>query len=67
MHTNRISTGYATEFGHDIIRIDSTHSTNTYDFNLSIIVIDKYGEGISVAWMSSNREDAMAMNPFYCT
>ena len=52
----------------DTICIDSTHSSNMYDFNLIIItVIDEYREGIPVEW--SSREDAMAMNSFliYCT
>ena len=56
------------KFGGDIICIDSTHGTNMYDFFLvTILVIDEYGEGLPVAWMISNREDAMALNVFFTT
>ena len=37
-----------------------------YNFNLvTIVVIDEYGEGVSVGWMLSNREDAMAIIVFF--
>ena len=53
-------------FGNDTICIDSTHGTNMYNFNLvTIVVIDEYGEGVPVGWMLSNREDAMAIIPFF--
>jgi hypothetical protein len=53
-------------FGKDTICIDSTHGTNQYDFHLiTILVIDEYGEGIPISWMLSNREDAMALIPFF--
>ena len=56
------------KFGHDTICIDSTHGIDMYDFYLiTVVVIDKYGEGIPVAWILSNREDAMAINSFFTT
>ena len=37
-----------------------------YHFNLiALVVIDEYGEGIPVAWMFSNREDAISLIPFF--
>lgn len=37
-----------------------------YDFFLvTVLVVDEYEEGIPVAWMISNREDAMALQPFF--
>ena len=37
-----------------------------YDFHLiTVVVIDEYGESIPVAWILSNREDAMAINSFF--
>ena len=54
-----------TKFGGKTICMDATHGTNTYDFLLiSVMVIDDYGEGIPVAWMLSNREDAVALRKF---
>ena len=54
------------EFGSETVCVDSTHGTNVYDFKLiTIIVLDELGEGIPVAWMISNREDALALMPFF--
>ena len=54
------------KFGHNTICIDSTHGTNMYDFNLiTVVVVDEFGEGIPVGWMISNREDSMAIIPFF--
>ena len=37
-----------------------------YDFFLiTVLVVDEYEEGIPVAWMISNREDMMALLPFF--
>ena len=37
-----------------------------YDYYLiTVVVIDEYGESIPVAWILSNREDAMAINSFF--
>ena len=42
--------------------------TNMYHFNLiTLVVIDEYGEGIPVALMLSNREDAISLIPFFAT
>ena len=49
------------KFGNDTICIDSTHSTNMYDFYLiTILVVDDYGEGIPVGL-----EDAIALRIFF--
>ena len=54
------------EFGSEAVCVDSTHGTNVYDFKLiTVIVLDELGEGIPVAWMISNREDALALMPFF--
>ena len=46
-------------FGPTAICMDSTHSTNAYDFFLiTILVLDDLSEGIRIAWIISNREDA---------
>ena len=51
--------------GSRIICMDATHSTNQYEFMLTtIMVIDEYGEGCPVAWLISNREDQLVLNPF---
>ena len=54
------------QFGHKkILCMDSTHGTNSYDFQLvTIIVVDEYGEGYPVAWCLSNREDQFALENF---
>ncbi len=37
-----------------------------YDFYLvTIVVVDKFGEGIPVAWAISNREDTMTLLQFF--
>ena len=48
--------------GHNkIIRVDDTHGTNFYDFNLTaILVVDEFGEGYPTAWCISNRTDLIA-------
>lgn len=47
------------QFGPKAICMDSTHSTNAYDFFLiTILVLDDLGEGVPIAWIISNREDA---------
>lgn len=54
------------EFGSETVCVDSTHGTNVYDFKLiTILVLGELGEGIPVAWMISNREDALALAPFF--
>ena len=47
-----------TKYRGNVICTDLTHSTNMYDFLLvSVMIIDKHGEGISFAWAVSNHED----------
>ncbi len=51
--------------GSNIICMDATHSTNQYDFQLiTVLVIDDFGEGLPVAWLISNREDQIVLDPF---
>eukprot|EP00794_Sanderia_malayensis_P006481 gene6481-7221_t len=51
--------------GSNIICMDATHSTNQYEFMLTtLLVVDEYGEGLPVAWLISNREDQLVLNPF---
>ena len=46
--------------------MDSTHGTNTYDFNLTtILVIDEFREGIPVGWAISNREHVTLLVKFF--
>ena len=50
-------------FGKEAICIDVT---NIYDFYLiTVLVLDGYKEGIPVAWLISNREDAAVLNRFF--
>ncbi|XP_072384060.1 uncharacterized protein [Diabrotica undecimpunctata] len=54
------------KFGTNIICIDSTHGTNSYDFLLStLVVVDEYGEGIPVAYLISNKTDTFVMAHFF--
>lgn len=53
------------KFGSNIICIDSTHGLNSYDFQLTtILIIDEYAEGFPAACMFSNREDTFVYNFF---
>ena len=46
------------EFGNNIMCVDATHNTNMYDFYMiTIVVVDGFGEGISVRWAISNRKE----------
>ncbi len=49
------------KFGSNVICMDTTHGTNSYDFSLTfILVVDEFGEGIPVGWMLySNRQDGL--------
>ena len=49
--------------GHNkIICVDDTHGTNSYDFNLTtVLVVDEFGEGYPTAWCISNGTDLIAM------
>ena len=54
------------KFGKKCVCIDSTHSTNHYDFPLTtIMIIDEFGEGVPVAYMISNSEVAAVIEAFY--
>ena len=49
-----------------LICVDATHGTTTYDFQLvTVLVIDGYNEGISVAWLISNKETTDALTVFF--
>ena len=49
-----------------VICIDTTHGTNGYDFTLiSVLIVNEYGEGFSVAWVISNREDQILLMNFF--
>jgi len=53
------------KLGTDAVCMDSTNGTNVYDFKLTtLLVLDELWEGIPVAWMVCNREDAVALKPF---
>ena len=42
----------------NIVCVDATHKTNEYYFRLiTVLVIDKFGEGYPAAWCISNKED----------
>ncbi|GFR27067.1 uncharacterized protein TNCT_647971 [Trichonephila clavata] len=46
------------KFGKEIVCVDSTHGTNSYNFKLiTVLVVDDFGEGFPVAWCISNQED----------
>ena len=50
----------------NVVCVDATHGTSIYTFFLvTMLTMDEYGEGIPVAWMLSNREDAMALHTFF--
>jgi len=52
-------------FGPALVCVDATHGTNHYDFKLvTVIVLDEFGEGVPVAWMISNKEDAVTLCEF---
>ena len=54
------------KFGNNTVCIDSTHSTNQYDFLLNtLMVIDDFGEGIPVAYLISNHETEAVIGAFY--
>ena len=49
-----------------LICVDATHGTTAYDFQLvTVLVIDDYNEGISVAWLISNKETTDALKIFF--
>ncbi|KAF2889756.1 hypothetical protein ILUMI_16416 [Ignelater luminosus] len=54
-------------FGNHIICIDSTHGLNSYNFELTtIMVLDEFGEGLPGACMFSNRKDVVVNELFFC-
>ena len=49
-----------------VICVDATHGTNSYDFLLlTVLVIDELGEGFPVAWCYSNKEDTAILTNFF--
>ncbi|GFW38630.1 c2H2-type domain-containing protein [Trichonephila clavipes] len=54
------------KFGEEIVCVDSTHGTNSYNFKLiTVLVVDDFGEGFPVAWCISNREDFTVLRKFF--
>lgn len=54
------------KFGSGKLSIDSTHGTNEYNFNLTIIlVIDEIGEGYSTAFCASTKMNEVHMAVFF--
>ena len=50
-------------FGNNIVCMDDTHGTNSYDFSLiTVLVVDEFGEGCPVAWCLCNRTDKYIPN-----
>lgn len=45
--------------------IDSIHGTNQYNFNLTIVVIDEFGEGYPAAFCASTKIDEVHMSVFF--
>ena len=53
------------KFGTNIICMDDTHGTNSYDFSLiTVLVVDEFGEGYPVAWCLCNRTDKYILIDF---
>uniref|UniRef100_A0A1X7VUP0 ZSWIM1/3 RNaseH-like domain-containing protein n=1 Tax=Amphimedon queenslandica TaxID=400682 RepID=A0A1X7VUP0_AMPQE len=53
------------KFGGNAVCTDSTHRTNIYDYHLvTILVLDNFGEGISVAWFVLNCKNAAVLPQF---
>nr|CAI5830013.1 unnamed protein product [Callosobruchus analis] len=53
-------------FGGNIVSIDGTHGLNSYNFEMTtIMVIDEFGEGFPVACMYSNRKDTYIYQVFF--
>ncbi|XP_050516483.1 uncharacterized protein LOC126891348 [Diabrotica virgifera virgifera] len=54
------------QYGSDKICINGTHGLNNYDFQLyTIVVVDRYGSGIPVAFCFSNRSDSALFEFFF--
>ena len=52
-------------FGSNIVCMDDTHGTNSYDFSLvTVLVVDEFGEGCPVAWCLCNRTDLYILIDF---
>ncbi|GFQ91030.1 c2H2-type domain-containing protein [Trichonephila clavata] len=50
------------KFGKEIVCVDSTHGTNSYNVKLiTVLGVSDLGEGFPVAWCISNREDFTAL------
>ena len=52
-------------FGNNIVCMDDTHGTNSYNFSLiTVLVVDEFGEGCPVAWCLCNRTDKYILIDF---
>ena len=53
------------KFGNNIVSMDDTHGTNSYDFSLiTVLVIDEFCEGCPGAWCLCNRTDKYILIDF---
>ena len=53
------------KFGINVICMDDTHGTNSYDFNLvTVLVVDEFGKGYPVASCLCNRVDMSILIDF---
>jgi len=63
---NRSQKNMVMQFGQNIIAVDSTHGLNSYDFELTtVMVVDDWGEGFPGACMLTNRKDSLIFNLFF--
>ena len=54
----------ATKYASNGMCVDATHGTNDFPLT-SLVVLDEYGSGFSIAWCLSNHEDFTHMCIFY--
>ncbi len=48
-----------------VVCVDATHGTNAYDFTLvTLPVVDEHGEGLPVAWCTTDKEDRVVLIEF---
>ncbi|XP_077542029.1 uncharacterized protein LOC144154804 [Haemaphysalis longicornis] len=54
------------EYGSGIVCVDSTHGTNSYDFQLTtLLVLDEYKKGVPVAHLIRNRTNGKTLKAFF--
>ncbi|VEN58334.1 unnamed protein product [Callosobruchus maculatus] len=63
---NEIQASLLSQFGKNIIAIDSTHGMNNYDFEMTtLMIVDEFNEGFPVALMFTNRKDTLINVVFF--